>query len=397
MSKKKTLHPESLLQIPLVRQMLADPSIHFSPIGFDAYWVYSNYFSPGLSAFNPHQGKIFFQSGSCISEWLKNPEVSARPLNQRDFLVKEVLFAVHDYFHIWGYQLIQHLRPQLNFGIEAITKANFETFVFCHLLTEAIATIGLDYWYLSQVDLNEVVPIGTYSYPLATSYHKEDDSEFKRFAPNMNVMSVDFFETLMRTYLTGDFFGFSAFDLQRSPILIRWLNHELTYAEKQRSYTRTWLAHLSHQDLKLKPKNLKGHVSASAAWQKKMISDAAEILFAKVVHNKPTYLPALASENSEWSSRKNRKQIDYRFFNICSFGDDMWEQIEKHPPTAESRDHLYLQILSRHQFETFKRPLLEKLRNGRTNYDLKSLRQMLKTAKRISSHGDPLPDIFMLG
>jgi hypothetical protein len=120
---------------------------------------------------------------------------------------------------------------------------------FCHLLTEAAAVIGLDYWYLSQFDLNSAVPIGTSFRHVSVSYDVKHLEEYRRFCPDLRVEHPGFVRFLGTFYCTGVFEGFSPQDLKDSPLLYKWLCHELVYGRRQREYTRLWLQHLSGHDL----------------------------------------------------------------------------------------------------------------------------------------------------
>src|SRR5207237_1319288 len=81
---------------------------------------------------------------SPLAEWLDDPAQGVRELNQDDALLTEVLFAVHDYLHVWAYHLVRDAVPDLGFGRPPASEAELEDHVFCHLLTEAVATVGLD-------------------------------------------------------------------------------------------------------------------------------------------------------------------------------------------------------------------------------------------------------------
>src|SRR5688572_16545693 len=103
------------------------------------------------------------------------------------------------------------------------------------LLSEAAATVGVDYWWLCAVELGELLPIGTrVRGGLTTSYHERDRSEYRRFYPELEVQSLAFFGDLCAFHCNGEFVGFDGDDLARSPLLLAWLTQELRYGERQR-------------------------------------------------------------------------------------------------------------------------------------------------------------------
>ena len=97
-----------------------------------------------LAGFNPFLRSLFYANNSALSRWLAGPYGSARDYNEGDHLVREVLFAVHDYLHCWSAAAIAVLAPRSRFDTGPILRDNLEDFVYCHLLTEAAATAGLD-------------------------------------------------------------------------------------------------------------------------------------------------------------------------------------------------------------------------------------------------------------
>ena len=127
----------------------------------DRRWAYEDILPISLSGFNPLTRSVFYAAKSSMADWLLDPYGPSRAHNFRDRLVREVLMAAHDYLHIWAYGVVRDVCPGLGLGTRAITRARLDDFVFAHLLTEAAATVGLDYWYLGCVNLNQVCDVGT--------------------------------------------------------------------------------------------------------------------------------------------------------------------------------------------------------------------------------------------
>jgi hypothetical protein len=155
------LHAESPLKIPLVRQMLGDGTVALRPRAVDSRWRDRGRMMRVAPGFNPFVGAVFIPRSGGLEQWLAAPQRSARRFNADDRMFYDLLFAVHDYLHVWSTRLIQCLAPELGFGTAPVTRDNFDDYVFCQMLSEAAATVGLDYWYLSTVELDEVVPIGS--------------------------------------------------------------------------------------------------------------------------------------------------------------------------------------------------------------------------------------------
>ena len=387
-------HSESLLHIPLVQQMLEDPSVQFKSRAIDKSWHYFNKHSPSLGGFNPLTNTIYYGKYSRFSKWLKQTEKSARELNEGDHLVAEVLFAVHDYLHIWGYQAVAELLPNLGFGTNPITDKNFEDMVFCHLLTETVATVGLDYWYLSQLNLNDVVSIGTRIYPLTTHYHQKHIAEFQRFSKSFNPYKKEFFTQINNMYICGEFAGLDIKALQRSPLILNWMTHELKYAELQRRYTRSWLAHLSNLKIQLPLAQLSKPVNLDNKWKQQLTADLSFLLWNKVVKNERSFFPPLDLE-SVWQSKSERSdKISFQSTNINSLGLSPQQLRQKSLPEAQSLYFLYWQNLASYRMDTFTKAEILSLTNGLDQKNLKALGSILASKSSIPRRSVEPRDLF---
>jgi len=310
-----TAQRESLLAIPLLAQVFDDPCFVIIRRGVDARWKYQDVIESRVDGFNPLYGAVFVGTHSRVERWLAHRHESARPFNDGDELVPEALFCVHDYLHAWAYQWIDRLQPGLGFGRSPITRRNFEDMVFCHILSEAVATVGLDYWYLATVDLNRVVPIGTVQRGLTASYREEMAEEYRRFNPTLSVQHPSFLGQLTRFYCDGVFRGFDIGDFQRSPAIESWLTHELTYGRLQRRYCREWFAYLAAEDLRLSPEQLDGPIDDTARWKKALVAALGERLWRKVKHNEMCS-PGVRLDPKEVWKAPRRRAPDFRFLNL---------------------------------------------------------------------------------
>lgn len=341
---------ESLLNIPLVSQLLRDSSVKVEARGVDSRWSYAKVIDRTLSGFNPFQGVIFTGRNSSLSSWLEQPHASARRLNFEDRLVDEVLFAAHDYLHIWSYRWIARLWPELGFGEAQIGPGNFEDMVFCHLLSEAVATVGLDYWYLSCVDLGDVVPIGSAKRGLTVSYREKFADEYRVFSEGFEVQSESFFQLIARFYCTGRFPGFSAEDLQLSPVLRGWLMHELRYGELQREYAREWFAYLSGGRVRLSPRRLSSAVAHESPKHEHLIREIGALLWAKVKQHDLADSGFRFDPSRLWSSEGSR-DLRFQFLNLNSVGLPSAARRSRLP--GRSTNYLASQYLARLDYGAF--------------------------------------------
>jgi hypothetical protein len=320
---------ESLLQIPLVRQAFCDLNFQLVERGVDANWRYEKAVPISVTGFNPFRGAYYYGGDSCFSKWLADPFASARELNESDLLSKEVLFMTHDYLHAWTYQAIDRLRPESHVLDGPITPETFEDFVFCHLITEAAATVGLDYWCLSERSVNDYCPIGSGMGPLTVSYREARLPEYRRFYPKLEVQVPEFFEIIAMFYCTGEFPGFDADDMRRSPLLLAWLRHELSYGATQRALTRQWLAYLSEEEIDLPEARLTDPVAVKKETWRSLLPELGRLLGEKV---KGSGLPETGAGMEEWSVSAGRaspvrRRPDFRFLNLAHVPAEEWRSL----------------------------------------------------------------------
>ncbi len=309
------IHRESLLQIPLLAQVFDDPGFSVVRRGIDSRWKYQELIATRVDGFNPLRGCAFIGAQSHVDRWLPHRRGSARAFNAGDELMSEALFLVHDYLHVWTYRWISDLYPALGFGVAPITRRNFEDMVFCHILSEAVATAGLDYWYLSTVDLREVVPIGTVQRGLTVSYREAWSDEYRRFNPDLKVQQPAFLGQLARFYCDGVFVGFGINDLGASPALEAWITHELRYGQLQRRYCRQWFSYLAAEEIALDAAALDAPLDCQARWKKRLTDELAQRLWEKVKHGAPCLPRAAIDPDATWRAPAERR-ADFRFLNL---------------------------------------------------------------------------------
>jgi hypothetical protein len=378
---KKKIHAESLMQIPLVRWMRENFS--FSERAIDHRWHYQKAAPATFGGFQPFSGKIYYGTNSCFAEWLKNSYGPTRDLNQNDNLVKEVLFAVHDALHIWSIGEIQKFKPKLGFGIKPIDRKNIKDFLFCHLLTEATAVCGLDYWFLSKNLINDYCDIGTNVRSLTVNYFEEDRSEYLKFHPNFNPQQKSFLMDLTNFYCTGEFEGFDVGDFRKSPKLVHWLIHELRYGVNQRNYAKDWFSFLSG-DAHLK-KISEITLSASESWQQELANKIANQLW-NLAHGK-NLKPHTIKWSDHWKAPKNT--FDFRFSNLNA----MKAQTKR--PMKSDFEMFFYQFMVKHNFDSFPEDRAPLLKKAMESGKVATVKSVFKNVQKLRSRNEP-KDLFLL-
>lgn len=344
------LHPESLLRIPLLAQVFDDPGFSVVRRGIDSRWKYHELIATRVDGFNPLSGCAFVGAQSHVDRWLPHRQGSARAFNAGDELMSEALFLVHDYLHVWTYRWINDLCPALGFGFAPITRKSFEALVFCHILSEAVATAGLDYWYLSTVDLQAVVPIGTMQRGLTVSYREALSAEYRRFNPSLRVQHPAFLGQLARFYCDGICVGFGIDDLDASPALEAWITHELRYGQLQRRYCRQWFSYLASEEIILDDAALEAPLNCGARWQKRLTDDLAACLWEKVKQGALCLPRSTIDPDSTWRAPANRSP-DFRFLNLNRSTRPAADAVKALP--EESFEYLLRQYVARFDHGAF--------------------------------------------
>jgi hypothetical protein len=381
MSPETKISPESLLQIPLIKAAIEDH--HFKKVfgGIDHSWKEDEIIPISVSGFNPYESVGLIAEKSALTRWLKNPSQSIRPLNSSDSLVKQALFLAHDYLHVWAISTIRELaKTDFSYGVDAISTKNSEDYVFCHLLTEAVATVGLDYWFLSQIKLNGICPVGTRVRCLTIGYHSDYDPEIHRFNPGMKINHPGFFAFMASFYCDGIFSGFSIDDLKKSPILMNWIDHEVMYGEKQREYARLWFSYLSKEaSIGKKPG---APLRIKKDWQKKLILELGESLWDFV--KTPSGVTQPFDGSRLWRYADERAP-DPRFSNL--FHHDLKSMIKsasRGPDQDEKLNYLLYQYVSQFDLETCSVKTRGEVKSWIEKRDLKALERRLRSQPKIS-------------
>jgi hypothetical protein len=346
------LAPDSLLHIPLVRMMLGDPCVRFRRRAIDAEWVYRRTV-PSTGGFNPALGAVYYGARSKLAAWLHDPSSGAREHNRSDTLLHEVLFAVHDYLHIWAYRVIRELLPRLEFGRAPVADERFEDHVFCHLLTEAAATVGLDYWYMCTLDINDVVDLGSTMSSLTVPYHDRHLAEYRRWCPSLEPQAASFFATVVDVYCRGVFPGILNGHVRQSPRLLSWMEKELLYGKRQRVYTREWLSFASGRPLHAPMAEIARPCIADKDWQREVITELGQLLWEKVKLGK---VQIFGRDNGGVDEREYdlvpaTGLLDFRFVNALRADLDDPAIVARMDPRTQPAEYAINQYVSRYVFD----------------------------------------------
>lgn len=380
--------------------MVSDPDIGLRARAIDARWRYEGFVRQAPSGFNPFSGNVYYARTSAFSSWLRDPRASARNFNEGDYLMREAFYAVHDYLHVWAYRAIRHLRPDLGFGSVPVTARNFDTFAYCHILSEAVATVGLDYWYLCANDLNSVCPIGTRVSNLTVEYHERYLPEYRRFRPGLRVQHPDFFREVAEFYCSGRLIGFPLRALKESPLTFAWLRHELSYGETQRVYCRQWLASLSGARVggadARSLRRLAAPMAAPFAGASSLIHDLGQLLWEKVKEDRPRRFPNLPVDFGVEGGKPPRGRADFRFMNLNRVADAREIEAVLRGDRADYAAFL-VQAIIRLDFGKSGPRLLETILDlSEKGKDVKLVKHLLKAGRRVPAAGDEPRNLFML-
>jgi hypothetical protein len=394
--RAREIHPESLLNIPLVQQLLMDRSCRIQTRAVDSGWHQAHSIPISVEGFNPTTSTIFVAEKSSLSSWLGDPYSSGRWYNQKDRLVQRLMFATHDYLHVWSYLMINELMPELEFGTAEITDDNFEDFAFCHLLTEAVATVGVDYWFLSTTDINSICDVGTDVKSLTANYREADHAEYERWNANFEVQSPAFLENLAEFYCKGGaFFGVFVRGLERNPKTFNWLNHEMSYGETQRAYIRQWLLHLAHRPLQNPPRQINAPVACDKPWQKNLTAELAQNLWRKVKEDE-IQSPSFRFDPAATWKAPSEKGADFRFTNINRATEEELFSVAQGANSDTNFAHLFYQYVSTFEHELFDRELIKLFPFLLQKKDFGLVKHLFRGQKRLQASPAEPRDLFIL-
>ncbi len=237
MTQMQTLYLDRLFDLPPIRRALKDPHYRLVKRPVDCRWADAR-ITGRVSGFNPHRHEFYYSERSQLAAWLAG--------EQRSFdlplLTKEALSLAHDYLHSWSYRCLHQLAPAL--ADPALdTEEDIERHSFLLVLTECVAVVGLDYWYLSvQPASLRCGDSRVHGGPLTVNYDEERLPAYRASFPSLTVQEPAFFHRILKLYAEGCFDGVDEQDLIYNAPLADWLIRELLIAPRQRTLARHWSA-----------------------------------------------------------------------------------------------------------------------------------------------------------
>ncbi|MFV8756268.1 hypothetical protein ACNOYE_37455 [Nannocystaceae bacterium ST9] len=339
-----------LAALPLLRHLFADSQTRIVRRPIDANWVYEARSSRTTVGWNPFRSELYVADNSLVGQWLDDPTIDLRGLNENDLFLPELAFLIHDHLHVWATHTIGELRPELDFGRGTLDPARLEEHAFVMIVTEAVATVGLDYWDLCCRDLAHELDIGTAFARLTVSYQASLEPEYRRHCPDFTAQTPDFFGLIARFYATGAFPGFDVDALRRSPVTLGWLRHELLYGATQRRYSREWLLHLAGNPAR-DGRPLDAEIEIPE-WGDALIEELGARLWAKVKRGDPCP-PAIEWDPEAAWTAPQRGPIDFRFTSLAGLsnrGLDPSAEIERRGVVEASRPQWREQLLRSRRF-----------------------------------------------
>jgi hypothetical protein len=293
---------------------------------------------------NEHERLVFYGRHSVFATWLADPAGPVRTRNYSDILVREALSACHDYFHAWGFALVNDVVPEIGYGTAPITRETLDDHAFCHMVIESAAVVGLEYWYLSTLDLEDLCDIGTTVSGVTVDFHERYMGEYRRFCPGLVVQAPAFFETFAKFYLTGQFEGFTGEALARSPRLHAWLGKELAYESRQRGYCREWLASLAAEEIAVPSDRRNAAISVDRPWKRKLVAEMRDALWEKVKHGHRHSFRRTPAREEVWKAPLGRRP-DFRFVNVRRLSSAERRALDDAGPFAETEFRYFLNQL----------------------------------------------------
>jgi hypothetical protein len=238
-----------------------------------------------------------------------------------------------------------------------------------------------------------VAPIGSTHQGLTVSYRQEYEEEYRRFHPGLRVQSPDFFGSLARFYCDGVFPGFSVEDMELSPRLWQWLDHELEYGEVQRRYCREWFSYLSGGEVVLDEAGLVVPVQGSRERQSRLTGEIGELLWSKVKRGDPCSPGSPFDPDALWQPPSAAPRC-YQFVNINRDGLPAKEAAAA-ALTAISFRYLLHQFIAGFDHAAFPDEALPLLTQMYDERNLEVGRCLLKDMPRVAMAADEPLSLFL--
>ena len=303
----------ALLELQPVQHALNDPHFSVTRRPVDNSWHHAD-LTGLMTGFNPTLHTHFYAAESVFDRWLEDPTELDCDRESQIRLVKEVLFMAHDYLHSWAYRALAAIEPGL-IGYGPVTRDNLNMQAFVLVVTEAVAVVGLDYWYLCVADVDERCGTDLGVGPRTVHYRERYLSEYRRHNSSLDVQNPRFFHQILRLYCLGLFDGFDEQDLQQSDALASWMIRELLIAPRQREVCRTWLSRLGGFELRDDEVMLPFQTPSESL--RSHLTKLSELLWRKIKFGEESFDPP-PSNSAAWQYVPGAT-VDFRFANCTSW------------------------------------------------------------------------------
>lgn len=235
-------------QFPFVQFIIEQERVSIVKRPVDMRWHYKGVIPISVAGFNPLRHRIFYGEHSYFQKLIE-VEKNAR-CERTDWLLYETFFIVHDYMHIWA---ISKMLPSFPHCLDDNALSNpvaIADLAFILLMSEAVATVSIDWWTLARFDLSSILKSRTNFRCLTTTFQMTGLSNAQTIDPTFQVMGPNFFEWLATGYCTGEFAGFDSAEKSALRQHAPWIEKEKEYGKKQREFILRWIGYLS-QDVKV--------------------------------------------------------------------------------------------------------------------------------------------------
>ena len=296
-------------------------------------------------------------------------------------MVYECLFLVHDYLHLWTVSELLGDMPHLKKDVIILDQNTIEDLEFVYMISEAAATVGLDYWYLSKTNINDICPIDTRVIGLTSPYREADIGRYQTFNKDFHVQDISFFNWIVDAYCTGDFYGFSVEDLKKDGKLRNWLEKEVTISNKQLHFIRLWLYYIAGKVIS--DKEYDAPIDLDKGNRRNLVERISKKLW-NISQGKE--LPTMQPYNMQLKRADHLNYIDHRFINIHAL--DNWRGLIDQDFTSISTDqfkYFVAQYLSSFYYDPAVKVTKEQVDRMIHSKDVALLKKITQNLKPVES------------
>ncbi len=303
-----------LARLRPVAHALRDPYFEVVLRPIDASWHHAG-ITGAMGGFNPPRHCYYAARESAFSQWFATPETFHCPSDCALELAIDVLRFAHDYVHSWAYRLIATLLPDFHVATPRTTEA-LDKQAFFLVLSEAVAVVATDYWYLSLRGLKERCGTSFDLGPCTVHYRERYLRTYRKSNPSLTVQTPGLLDRIAWLYSTGEFEGFSEQDLLDNRKLADWMVRELLIAPRQRIVSRSWLSYLS--GLAINDTTRVEKFRTLAQHHAALIEEIGHRVWLKVRHGRHDFIPIRLDQGNWFVCHDG--PLDCRYANLNHVG-----------------------------------------------------------------------------